>query len=593
MAAPMALSTGTPMGPYVVAGPLGAGGMGDVARPAAPDARVTRFQLFAPDSWRTDLNGGLIPLALSPDGRSLAGNAVNDKGDTALFVRAFDALEARIVPGTEGAGSFFWSPDGRSPAFFAGAQLKRVDVAGGPATVICEAPTGNRGGAWTPGGVIVFGSTHGLQQVPATGGIPTTALALGADEAFHSAPLLLPDDNHLLIVAAVGGEVRGGARRRVLATRLGTTDRTVLFDPDRFVHPVGFADGHLIFVRGTALMAQPFDAISFRLSGEPVSLVDRVELVQNLPYGFAAAAGAALAYVPATNPNVHQLTWFDRAGQQTAVVGEPGNYSSLELSPDQTRAVVAVMDPARRAHDIWLFDLGRALRTRFTFEPGDERTAIWSPGSDRLIINRQQKGTERDLFMKASNGSGTESPVVVDGLSKDAMSVSPDGRMLLYRVSSKMFNDIGITPLDGSNKPAPFIATEFDENYARFSPDGRWVVYSSAESGRWEVYVVPFPGPGGKWQVSTAGGELPRWRGDGREIFYLASDGTLMAVAVDGRSPAFQVGQAARLFKPRIPSPIGYNYVVSADGQRFLVNVSAEPATPVAIIEGWQALVRK
>ena len=192
-------------------------------------------------------------------------------------------------------------------------------------------------------------------------------------------------------------------------------------------------------------------------------------------------------------------------------------------------------------------------------------------------MNRQQKGTERDLFVKAADGSGREAPVVVNGLSKDPMSVSPDGRWMLYRESSKRFNDIWIAPLDGSGKPAPFIATEFDENYARFSPDGRWVVYSSAESGRWEVYIVPFPGPGGKWQVSTAGGELPRWRGDGREIFYLAADGMLMSVAVDGRSSAFQAGQAARLFKPRIPSPVGYNYAVSADGQRFLVNVSAEP----------------
>ena len=330
----------------------------------------------------------------------------------------------------------------------------------------------------------------------------------------------------------------------MLATRLGTADRTVLFDTDRFVHPVGFADGHLIFVRGTSLLAQPFDAASLRLRGEPVPLVDRVEPIPNLPYGFASAAGSALAYVPATNPNVHQLTWFDRAGRETALLGEPGNYSSLELAPDQTRAVVAVMDPARRNHDIWVFDVKRALRTRLTFEPGDERTAIWSPASDRLILNRQQKGTERDLFVKAADGSGREAPAVVNGLSKDAMSVSPDGRWLLYRESSKMFNDIWVTPLDGSGKPAPFIATEFDENYARFSPDGRWVVYSSAESGRWEVYVVPFPGPGGKWQVSSAGGELPRWRGDGREIFYLAPDGNLVSVAVDGRSSAFQVGQA-------------------------------------------------
>ena len=572
---------------------LGALGMWVVARPPAPNVRITRFQVLPPASWRTDLNGGLIPIALSPDGRTLAANAINDRGETALFVRAFDALESRVVAGTEGAGSFFWSPDGRSLAFFVGTQLKRVDVAGGSATVISEAPGGNRGGVWTPGGVILFGSTLGLQRVPATGGTPVTALALAADEVLHGLPVVLPDGEHLLVVAGVGGEIRSGTRRRLLVARLGSAERTVLFEGDQFVHPLGFADGHLIFVRGTSLQAQPFDAASLQLRGEPVPLVDRVEPIPNVPYAFASAAGSAVAYIPATNPNVHQLTWVDRAGRQTALLGEPGNYSSLELAPDQTRAVVAVMDAARRSHDIWVFDVTRGLRTRLTFEPGDERSAVWSPASDRLILNRQQKGTERDLFVKAADGSGREAPAVVNGLSKDAMSVSPDGRWLLYRESSKMFNDIWITPLDGSGKPAPFIATEFDENYGRFSPDGRWVAYSSNESGRWEVYVVPFPGPGGKWQVSSAGGEQPRWRGDGRELFYMALDGTVMSVAADGRSSAFQVGQASPLFRPRIPSPIGYNYAASADGQRFLVNVSADPEAPVAIIDGWQALLNK
>ena len=518
---------------------------------------------------------------------------MNDKGQRALWVRSLDTLEPRMLPGTEGAGSFFWSDDGRSLAFFVGAELKRIDIAGGPATVICPAPDANRGGAWTSRGTIVFGSTQGLQQVPATGGTPTTALALAADEAFHTAPLLLPDGEHLLLIAGVGSEVRGGAQRRVLATRLGSSERNVVFDTDKYVTPVGVADGRLFFVRGTALLAQPFDAENLRLTGEAASVVDRVQLIRNLPYGIASVAGGTVAYVSEGNSNTHRLTWFDRAGNQTAVVGEPGDYSGLELSPDQTRAAVAVLDPARRTHDIWLFDLGRALRTRFTFEPGDERTAIWSPKGDRIILNRQQKLTERDLFVRASDGSGTESPVVVDGLSKDAMSVSPDGRVLLYRVSSKRFNDIWMKPLDGPGKPAPFIATEFDENYGRFSPDGRWVAYSSLESGRWEVYVVPFPGPGGKWQLSTAGGTLPRWRGDGREVFYLAPDSSLMSVMVDGSESAFQVGEASRLFHAPVPSPIGYNYVVSADGQRFLLNVSAERASPVTIIDGWQALVKK
>ena len=569
---------------------LGAAGAWVLTRPAATPSRVTRFELSAPDGWRPDLNTSLTPIVLSPDGRALAGNAINEKGETALFVRRLDALEARIVPGTENAESFFWSPDGNNLAFFTGTQLKRVAVAGGAVTVICEAPNANRAGVWTPGGVILFGSTAGLQRVLDTGGTPTTALALAADEVLHSAPLLLPDGEHLLVVAGVGSEIRGGVRRRVLGSRVGSSERTVVFDTDQFVHPVGFADGRLLYVRGNRLLAQPFDTSSLRLSGEPVPLVDRVALLPNLPYGVASAAGSVVAYVAINNPNV-QLTWFDRSGRKIAVVGEPGDYSSLELSPDQSRAVVAVMDQTRRSHDIWVFDVARALRTRLTFEAGDERSAVWSPASDRLILNRQQKSTERDLFIRAANGSGQETPLVVNGLSKDAMSVSPNGRWLLYRESSKQFNNIMVTPLDGSGKPAPFVATEFDENYGRFSPDGRWVAYSSNESGRWEVYVVPFPGPGGKWQLSTAGGEMPRWRGDGREVFYLALDYTLTAVPVDGRSSAFQVGQAAPLFRPRVPSPIGYNYAVSADGQRILVNASAEPDAPVAIIEGWRALV--
>jgi eukaryotic-like serine/threonine-protein kinase len=571
---------------------IGAAGAWLTVRNTPVAAPVTRFQVSLPESWRADLRNGR-PLIMSPDGRSLAGLAVSDDGRSQLFVRAFDAPDVRLLEGTRNAGTFFWSPDSRSLAFFEGAQLKRIDLTGGVPTVICEDPTTfSRGGAWTPGDIIVYGSTEGLKQVPAGGGTPTILLPLAPDESFHVQPTLTPDGKSVLVIAGVGDVVRVSAARRVIASRIGSPERKVLFEGDQFAQPVGLAAGHVLFVRGAALMAQPFDTASLSLSGTAVALVDQVQPVPNVGYWVATAAGQSLAYLPASSSNVNQLAWYDRTGRQTSLVGDRGDYTSLELAPDQQRAVVAVLDQTRRGRDIWLFDLARAVRTRFTFEAGDERTAVWTPAGDRLILNRQEKSTERDLFIRAADGSGVESAVLVDGSSKDAMSVSPDGRILLYRVSSKR-NDIWMKPLDGSGEPKPFIATEFDENYGRFSPDGRWVAYSSNESGRPEVYVVPFPGPGGKWQISIAGGELPRWRGDGRELFYLAQDKTLMAVTVDAGTTAVRAGEAAPLFRTAVPTMVGYNYAVSADGQRFLINTSVDVPPPLAVIENWPTLLKR
>jgi hypothetical protein len=560
-------------------------------RTAGDETPLLRFDLFPPDAWRTGITGVGVPVAVAPDGRFVAGIAVDEVGKEALWVRPLDAMSARILPGTDNAASLFWAPDSRALAFFADGRLKRIDVAGGSVTVICDAPA-IAGGAWSSTGTIFFGSSQGLRQVSATGGTPTTAVALASDEVFHTGPVLLPGGTHVLLTATVGAEVRGGARRRVVAARIGSQERTVIFDTDRYVSPVGVADGHLLYVRGTSLMAQPFDAARVTLTGDAVSVIDRLQLLQDRPYGMASVGGGVLAYVPEVSTDTHQLAWFDRGGRQLALVGERGNYSGLELAPDETRASLAVMDAARRTRDIWLFDMARAVRTRFTFEPGEERSAIWSPGGDRLVFNSQRTGVERDLFLKASNGSGAESTVLADGSSKDPMSWSPDGRVLLYRVSSRNRSDIWVQPLDGS-KPYPFLATEFDENYGGFSPDGRWVAYSSDESGRLEVYVASFPGPGGKWQVSTAGGAMPRWRRDGRELFYLAPDNTVMSVGVDGRSSGFQIDEAVPLFRAPLPPQVGYQYAVSADGQRFLLNTAAEAAAPVAVVYGWTALLKK
>jgi Tol biopolymer transport system component len=570
---------------------VGAAGGWFYPRRATADTPLIRFDISPPAGWHIS-GAPQIPVAVAPDGRLVAGLAQTEGGQESIWVRALDTLEARVLPGTEGASSLIWSPDSRALAFWANGNLKRIDPATGQTTVLANVPLASMGGAWSSTGSVIFGTTEGLQQVSASGGRLTKVAALAPDEAFHSLPVVLPDGEHIAFVAGVGDEVRGGARRRLVVTRPGTTDRTVLFDTDGFVSPVGVSNGHLVFVRGSTVMAQLFDEKRLTLSGEPVPLVDRVQLIPERPYGMVSVAGDVLAYVPELDTNNHQLAWYDRSGRQTGAVGDRGNYSNLELSPDETRVAVAVMDTPRRTRDIWLVDLTRAIRTRFTFEPGEERTAIWSPTGDRLAFNSQRVGTERDLFMRASNGAGTESKVVVDGLSKDVTSWSPDGRLILYRVSSRTANDIWIQPLEGEQKPYPFIATEANENNGRISPDGRWVAYTSDASGRPEVYVTSMPSAAGKWQLSTAGGVMPRWRQDGREIFFLAPDNTLMAVSVDGSGAGFQVNDARPLFRPPMAEQVGYQYAVTRDGQRFLINTTAQSGARVVVVNGWSAALR-
>jgi serine/threonine protein kinase/Tol biopolymer transport system component len=563
-------------------------------RPAPSGDRLIRFTFSLPGDWNIELPpGSALPLSVSPDGRSILVRALDGRGMPSLWIRRLDEVEARLLPGTGGVESSFWSPDGGSIAFLAGGKLQRLDLSGGPPTVLSDAPDA-LSGAWSRSGVIIVGSYRGIQQVAATGGALTTIVPLGRDEAFYTAPQFLPDGRRFMFVVGVGEAVRGGGQRRVMLASLGSPERTVLFDTDQFLFPLGIARGQLLFVRGNTVMAQPFDEERLTTTGQPVPIIARVQLLPNRPYGVASvSSGGVLAYVPEIETPLHQLAWFDRSGRQTATVGERANLSNLELSRDGTSLALAVLDLARRTRDIWIVDLSRGVRTRFTFDPGEERTAIWSPSGDRVIYNAQRKGVERDLFAKASNGTGSETTVLVDGLSKDPMSVSPDGRFLLYRVSTKNRNDIWIQPLDGAGKPYALLETPHDENYGRFSPDGKWIAFTGDESGRPEVYVLPFPGPGGKWQISTTGGGFPRWRGDGRELFYLSPDGSMMSVAVDGLTAAFRAEAPRRLFDALGAQQAGYQYAVSNDGERFLINTAVASSIPVTVISDWTLALNK
>jgi Tol biopolymer transport system component len=291
--------------------------------------------------------------------------------------------------------------------------------------------------------------------------------------------------------------------------------------------------------------------------------------------------------------------WFDRTGKQIGVVGDSAAYADLELSPDGKRASVNIQGQVGKGRDIWLYDVARGLRTRFTFDGGDNQSVIWSPDGQSLIFGSKRK-QYLDLYQKVSSGVGTEQLLLEDNVgNKYPTSWSPDGRSILYFTgtsTSQTGADLFVLPLSGDRKPIPFLNTQFNEIAGHFSPDGRWVAYYSNESGRYEVYVASFPGPGGKWQISTSGGKSARWRRDGTEIFYLDPDNKLMAAAVNGKGSSLEVGAVKPLFQTRAASPnYQYPYDVSADGQRFLINTLPEQTAsePITVVVNWTAGLKK
>jgi Tol biopolymer transport system component len=303
-----------------------------------------------------------------------------------------------------------------------------------------------------------------------------------------------------------------------------------------------------------------------------------------------------LAYQTGSGEVQSQLVWFDRTGKEMTVLGDSADYGDLELSPDRVHATVNVLDPATRTRDIWLLDVVRGLRTRFTFDPADELTSTWSPDGTRVIFNSRRKGY-LDLYSKASSGVDNEDVLLADARNKFPTSWSPDGRFLLYSTITVAAgtSDVWVLPLFGDRKASPFLQMPFSEGVARFSPDGRWIAYASTETGRTEIYVTRFPGPSGKWQISTIGGAYPRWRPDGREIFYLTPDSKLTAATVNGRGAAFQVEATRSLFAVHPRTGQRYPYDMSADGQRFLVNTLIDATTmpPITLVVNWTTGLHK
>jgi Tol biopolymer transport system component len=511
-------------------------------------------------------------------------------------------MSAQPLPGTEDASAPFWSPDSKFLGFFADGKLKRIDPSGGSPQVVCDAAPVIQGGAggggsWNRDGVIVFGSLRArhLQRVSAAGGEPSRVTTLDANEGenLHLWPVFLPDGRHFLY-QAIGGKTRGAfAPAGVYVGSLDSNARTLVIPGGSNAQ---YAQGFLTFLRGSTLMAQPFDAARLSATSDAVPIVDQVFTGGVAAGAFSVSDTGVLAYETEGSGDVHkQLTWFDRNGKEVGTLGEQDDYLQLRLSPDGQRAAVTIPDPVTRTTDIWIFDVARGLRTRFTFDPSDDFGPVWSPDATRLAFSRRTP--RADIYQKASSGAGGETVLLADSrLNGEVVDWSSDGQFLSYTTTG---TDLGILPLAGDRKPRLLLQSNFANADGQFSPDGHWMAYTSLESGTQQVYVTPFPGPGGKWQISPARGESPRWRRDGTELFYFSpGDTTLMVASVNGQGSAFEVGSVRSLFKVTVrrDADLSAPYDVSADGQRFLVNKAVEhtPASAsITLIVNWPALLKK
>jgi len=584
-------------------------------RETPPDPpKPVRFQ-FAPENLTM---AGAFRFALSPDGtklayfatgsvsatRSAAGNATGGDGQVRLWIRSMDTLESRALTATDVRPTvpIFWSFDSKFVVFQAPEKLKKIDVSGGPAQTLCDVTGTVVGGSWSRDGVILFGRNNGpLMRVSPEGGTatPVTELDPASGESAHLGPVFLPDGRHFLYWRA-GKPESEGIYVGSLDDKPGQPTRKRLLATD---HPVEFVpspdgdSGRILVLREGTLLAQSFDLRKLELVGETVPVAEQV--ANFLGAGqFSASQNGILVYRTGGSAEYARLTWFDRQGKNLGAASDAGyTITSLAVSPEGSR-VAAVRSDGRTLANLWVLDFARGGQTRLTFTQtrGGDAYAAWSPDGTRIAFSSLRAG-HWDLYQRAANGAGEDELLLKSDNDKYVNDWSRDGRVLMFtELNSRGTRDLWVLPMtgEGERKSLPFLRTDFDQREGRFSPDGRWVAYRSVESGRAEIYVRPFPPPpggGGKWMVSQGGANEPRWRRDGRELFYVTTDGQLMVSEVNGAGAAFQSSPPKLLFRAVRATP----FEVNADGTRFLFPIIGGDTTqyPFTVVLNWMGPLKR
>jgi eukaryotic-like serine/threonine-protein kinase len=558
-------------------------------RPTGSTARKTFYYAALPVT--------AIDVALASNGRTAAIVGYSETlRRNVIWIYEVGKQGSRSLSDTEGADYPFWSPDGKSIGFFADGKMKKLELSSGQVRTICDAPAG-RGGTWNKDDVIVFSPYSrqgGLYRVTAAGGTPQAVTQTDSSrrETSHRWPMFLPDEKHFLFMAATFSGYKD-----VDAVFAGSLDsKQTKFIVAADANPAYAEPGFLLYYRDKTLLAQPFDAQSLTLEGEPVDLFSEIQYVRQVKKVAFAVSNDGLLLAQAGGPGVvgySQPKWFDRDGKELGVLDRPGVYGNVAIAPNDVAVAVDSIDLPSLNMDIWAYaPWHESMGRRLTFDPGYDGAAVWSPDGSEILFSSNRQMT-LDLYIKKADGGQEERNVLHDPYDKLANDWSRDGKFILYRHA----DELQYATLPGFTSNAYLKSSGILRN-GQFSPEGKWVAYNSNETGKWEIYVTSFPEPQGKWQISTTGGEQPRWRGDGKELFYLSSNGRMMGVPVS-TGASFSSGAPVILFQANPTVQVSYlnifDYAVTRDGKKFLINTMMKPEErlPMSVVLNWDVGMKK